>query len=72
MDVFKLHQQVLGDYADYTQSFIRIADERIRTAVNEEISSGLLWPDPLLQLNPSFEPGASVDELLRLRLQVRV
>ncbi|MCX7044341.1 MAG: DEAD/DEAH box helicase [Candidatus Sumerlaeota bacterium] len=25
---------------------------------------GLLWPDPLIQLNPSFMPGATIEELV--------
>ncbi len=64
MDVFGLHSQMLADYAAYTRSFIRIADERIRNKVDEEIRGGLLWPDPLLQLNPSFEPGTSIESLV--------
>ena len=53
------------DYASYTRSFIRIADERIHNAVDSEIERGLLWPDPLLQLNPAFEPGATIDQLVQ-------
>ncbi len=64
MDVFRLHSQMLGDYAAYTKSFIRIADERIRSEVDREIRDGLLWPDPLLQLNPSFDAGSSIDALV--------
>ena len=64
MDVFELHRDLISDYASYTRSFIRIADSRIHAAVEHEISSGLLWPDPLLQLNPSFEPGATIEELV--------
>lgn len=65
MDVFDLHRELVKDYASYTRSFIRIADERIRGTVEAEIERGLLWPDPLLQLNPSFEPGATIDELVQ-------
>jgi ATP-dependent helicase YprA (DUF1998 family) len=64
MDVFELHQHVVGDYAAYTKSFIQIADERIADTVRREISDGILWPEPLLQLNPSFAPGKKVDELI--------
>lgn len=64
MDVFKLHQHVVDDYAAYTKSFIRISDERISKTVHQEISEGLLWPEPLLQLNPSFAPGKRIDELV--------
>lgn len=64
MDVFELHEHVIDDYAAYTRSFIRISDERIADAVQQEISEGLLWPEPLLQLNPSFKPGKKIDELV--------
>lgn len=64
MDVFDLHKQVIRDYSDYTRSFIRIADDRIRLAVHDAIERGLLWPDPLLQLNPAFERGDTVDSLV--------
>lgn len=64
MDVFDSHKAVIKDYADYTRSFIRIGDERIRKAVDEAVDDGLLWPEPLLQLNPAFEPGDSIDDLI--------
>ena len=64
MDVFDLHRDLISDYASYTRSFIRIADRRIHEAVEREISDGLLSPDPLRQLNPSFEPGAKIDQLV--------
>ena len=64
MDVFRLHERLIADYANYARSFIRIADPRIRDAVDREIDAGLLWPDPLLQLNPNFEPGGTVARLV--------
>ncbi len=64
MDVFELHRRLISDYGAYTRSFIRISDDKIRARVLDEIERGLLWPDPLLQLNPSFEPGATIDALV--------
>ena len=64
MDVFVLRNQLIYDYASYIRSFISISDDRIREHVDRELDEGLLWPDPLLQLNPSFEPGAWIDELV--------
>jgi very-short-patch-repair endonuclease len=52
------------DYADYTQSFVVIRDERIRQRVDEELEAGLLWPHPIVQLNPAFEPGGTIDDLV--------
>jgi ATP-dependent helicase YprA (DUF1998 family) len=65
MDVFDLHRHVVSDYSDYTKSFVRIADRRVAQRVDEEMDQGLLWPEPLLQLNPAFEPGRSIDDLVR-------
>ena len=64
MDVFALRNQLLTDYAAYIESFIHISDERIRQRVDQELHEGLLWPDPLLQLNPSFAPGPWIDDLV--------
>ena len=53
MDVFGLHRHVIAEYAAYTRSFIRIADARVSEEVDGQINNGLLWPYPLIQLNPS-------------------
>src|SRR4051794_6618961 len=65
MDVFGLHNQVIAEYAAYTRSFIHIADERIRHEVDDQIEQGLLWPHPLIQLNPSYLPGTTIDVLVK-------
>jgi hypothetical protein len=64
MDVFAIRQRLITDYAEYVQSFIRIKDPRILQYVDRELRDGLLWPDPLIQLNPNFEPGAWIEELV--------
>src|SRR4051794_2191825 len=64
MDVFDLRQRLVDDYADFTRSFVNIRDERIAKHVDRELEEGLLWPEPIVQLNPAFEPGGTVDELV--------
>lgn len=64
MDVFALREQLVTDYGRYAESFLAIRDERIRAHVAERLEAGVLWPDPPLQLNPSYEPGGTVDELV--------
>ena len=64
MDVFRLRNKVIGDYGTYVRSFLTIRDERIRALVKREMEGGFLWPDPLIQLNPSFEPGDTLRELI--------
>lgn len=67
MDVFQLREHVVAQYRDYLTSSIRILDPDIRQFVDTELESGVAWPDPVLQLNPAFEPDArgSLDELAR-------
>lgn len=63
MNVFELRDRLVRDYRAYTQGFVEIADDRIRGYAQRELDEGLLWPEPLIQLNPSFEPGASIEML---------
>lgn len=63
MDVFALRDRVVDDYKRYIESFVRIRDKRIDAFVREQFDSGALWPDPILQLNPAYEPGPTLDEL---------
>ena len=57
MNVFRLRDELVRDYEDYTRSFLEVGDPRVKARVEAELDDGLLWPDPLIQLNPSFEPG---------------
>lgn len=64
MDIFDLRNRVIKDYGDYVRSFITIRDERIARKVKEEMDGGFLWPAPLVQLNPSFEKGTKLEDLV--------
>jgi very-short-patch-repair endonuclease len=63
-NIFKLHKEILDDYKLYINSFINISDQRILEKVNEDFNSGNLYPEPLIQFNPSFESGGSVEDLV--------
>jgi len=65
MNIFDLRNKLISDYADYINSFIQIRDTRIDHYVEQELmDKAALWPEPLIQLNPQFEHGASIDELV--------
>ncbi|MFQ3537088.1 MAG: DEAD/DEAH box helicase [Aggregatilineales bacterium] len=64
MDVFGLREQLIRDYSKYASSFIQIRDQRLYESVHRSLQEGVFWPDPLIQLNPSFEIGGTVDELV--------
>ena len=63
MNIFKFRDQLIDEYRSYVTSFIRIADPRIRSYAETCFSKGALWPEPLIQLNPTFKPGKTIDEL---------
>ncbi|MFN3683840.1 MAG: DEAD/DEAH box helicase [Fimbriimonadaceae bacterium] len=64
MDVFQLRKALVDDYAAYTRSFIKIRDPRIEELVSETLDRERFWPEPLIQLNPAYQPGGGVDELV--------
>jgi ATP-dependent helicase YprA (DUF1998 family)/very-short-patch-repair endonuclease len=65
MNVFEHRQRLVDDYSSYTQSFIKVRDERVDKFVSTALSEGVFWPEPLLQLNPTFLPGGTIDDLTR-------
>ncbi|HWR59701.1 MAG TPA: DEAD/DEAH box helicase, partial [Thermodesulfovibrionales bacterium] len=65
MNIFNLRDHVIDDYHQYVESFLNIRDERIRDFVSGELSKGVLWSDPLVQLNPSYETGKTVADLVK-------
>lgn len=64
MDVFRLQQNLVADYSAYTRSFIKIKEDRIKSFVSEKLDEGKYWPEPLVQLNPMFQSGGTVRELV--------
>jgi ATP-dependent helicase YprA (DUF1998 family) len=63
-NIFDLHADILNDYKLYIDSFINIADREILEKIKEEINYGNLYPESLVQFNPSFELGGNVDDLV--------
>src|SRR5690242_4853090 len=65
MDVFRLRNQVVGDYSSYIGSFLKILDSRIDQFVKDKLVKGVLWPDPLLQLSPAYQSAQTVEQLVK-------
>jgi superfamily II DNA/RNA helicase len=63
-NIFDLHNDILNDYKLYIDSFINIADKKILNTVTKDFNSGNLYPEPLVQFNPSFEAGGKVEDLV--------
>lgn len=65
MDVFSLRDRLIQEYRGYIEGFLNIADERVRDFVRQQLAQGRLWPDPLVQLNPAYEMGHKVSDLVQ-------
>ena len=64
MDVFDLDRSLIEDYSRFARSFAEIRADDIRGRVAEIYESGQFWPDPLISINPHFEHGPSIDDLV--------
>lgn len=68
MDVFALRDAVVGEYKKFATSFTRIHADDIRRQVEAIYAQGRYWPEPLLQINPSYQHGASVADMVSEKL----
>lgn len=64
MDVFSLRDSVINEYRKFATSFTTIHAEDIRAQVEAIYSEGRFWPDPLLQINPSYKRGLDLATLI--------
>jgi len=64
MDILNFHKKLIDNYKTYIQSFLNIKDPSILKFVDNEISNKKLWPEPLVQFNPTFEKGRPLTTLV--------
>ena len=65
MDILNFHKKLIDNYKTYIQSFLNIKDPRILKFVDDEIGNKKLWPEPLVQFNPTFERGRPLSILVK-------
>lgn len=68
MNIFETHSKIVSDYGKYIQSFVNISDTEIKSVVDSELKIGKLWPQPLLQFNPSYEQFGKVEDIAAKRI----
>ena len=67
MNVFELDQALVNDYERFARSFTLIRAPDIKQQVEELYASDRFWPEPLVSINPRYELGASIDQLVACR-----
>jgi len=64
MDVFAFRKELIAEYARFSRSFTKIRAKDILDKVNDIYRKEYFWPAPLVQLNPNFESGGYIKELV--------
>ena len=63
MNILNFHNRLIENYRNYITSFLNIKDPGISQFVEEEIQNKKLWPEPLVQFNPTYQPGSALKKL---------
>jgi superfamily II DNA/RNA helicase len=64
LDVFSLRETVVGEYKKFATSFTTIRAEDIQKRVAAIYARDRYWPEPLIQINPSYKRSTSVAKLV--------
>lgn len=64
MDVFSLRDSIVGEYRKFATSFTTIRADDIREQVQAIYAKGRFWPEPLVQINPSYKRGLDINTLI--------
>ena len=64
LDVFALRDSVVGEYKRFATSFTTIHAPDIREQVEGIYAGDRYWPEPLIQINPSYKRSTDVGALV--------
>ena len=64
LDVFALRDSVVGEYKRFATSFTTIHAQDIREQVEGIYARDRYWPEPLIQINPSYKRSTDVGALV--------
>jgi len=64
VNIFDLDEALVERYAAFARSFSIFRAPEIADQIDKIYGGRKFWPDPLITINPRFEPGRSIDELV--------
>ena len=64
MDVFDLDKTIIDQYKAFARSFTKIRSPELKAKVDALYETKRFWPEPLLQLNPHYAPGGSIQDFI--------
>ena len=64
LDIFSLRDAVVSEYKKFATSFTTIHAEDIRQQVEAIYAQERYWPEPLIQINPSYKRSTDIKALV--------
>jgi len=64
LDVFDLDRALVKDYERFARSFTNVRAQDIKTQIDSLYAGRRFWPEPLISINPHFERGADIEDLV--------
>ncbi len=64
MDIFKFRDKIIDDYRSFTRSFTRIRADDLQAFLDHAYERQHFWPAPLIQMNPRFVRGRTINEMV--------
>jgi hypothetical protein len=64
LDIFSLRDSVVSEYKKFATSFTTIHAEDIRQQVEAIYAQERYWPEPLIQINPSYKRSTGIEALV--------
>lgn len=66
MNIFEFRDSVIDNYKSFSRSFTKIRAKDIRACVQRECyENQRFWPDPIIQINPSYKQRTNVEQLVQ-------
>ena len=63
-NVFDIRNRMIDDFKSFSESFVSPKASDISGYLSDESYQKKYWPDPLLQINPHYATGDSIDSLV--------
>ena len=63
-NVFRFRDDIIKEYTSFSTSFARIAAPDVLAVVEAAYAEGRYWPEPLIQINPNYQKGRTVADLV--------
>jgi hypothetical protein len=64
LDVFSLRESIVNEYKHFATSFTTIHANDIREQVEAICAQNRYWPEPLIQINPSYKRSTDISKLV--------